>query len=62
MDGRVAPFLALHRQSLPRPVASYDTRPIERLVDPSDPDSERALEAGEEELLEQLRALGYLDD
>lgn len=50
MDGKVAPFL--HVSSVPH-VASHDTTPIERL--------ENVPSGAEGELLEQLRALGYLE-
>jgi predicted AlkP superfamily phosphohydrolase/phosphomutase len=51
MDGAPAPFLL---DVEPLRIASHDTRPIERLgAGPS---------GAEEELLEQLRALGYVED
>jgi hypothetical protein len=50
MEGRIASFL---RVPAPEPIASWDTQPVERLA-PAGPGAEHAL-------LEELRALGYLE-
>jgi hypothetical protein len=51
MDGRPASFLSV---ALAEPIATYDTRPVERLAG--------APSGAEDEILEQLEALGYLED
>jgi len=53
MDGRPAPFLTIDSGRIRR-IASYDDVPVERL--------EAAPSGAEEAILEQLRALGYLED
>ena len=50
MDGAPAPFLELERVQR---IASYDTRPLERLGS--------GFSGAEEAILEELRALGYFD-
>ncbi len=52
MDGRPAPFLTPVRAQ-PEPIASHDTVEIERV--PSAPSG------AEEQIVEQLRELGYLE-
>jgi arylsulfatase A-like enzyme len=50
MDGRPAAFL---EREPPREVATYDTKPIERVPTES--------RGAEKQVLDQLRALGYLE-
>ena len=53
MDGQVADFLERSRRGGAETVATYDGRPIERLRDVTG--------TSDEPVLEQLRALGYIE-
>jgi len=50
MDGKPAAFL---ERKPPPAIATYDTKPVERLATES--------RGAERELLDRLRALGYID-